>query len=296
MVPGCGIWSCNALIFIKHCDGKSNPIGAMDASPRTVVQYDNQQAGGKPMTRQSLRHQGEATSRKILGSSNQAPGLANLLTEPVFGGVWNRPGLALADRLLCTIAALATGPRMRSLRQYIDAGLDHGLDGAAIREILVQAALYAGFSSAEETLPLLAEILGDRDIPFPPDPPEDVALEELTTRGADLMNTLHGARARLGYAAPDNPVTGALYPTAIQYGYGEIWFRPGLERRQRALVAVAGFTGLRLPEQVGKFGQSALNAGLTKTEVIEAVIQTAPYTGFPPALNALGALSAAFGA
>lgn len=248
------------------------------------------------MTRQSLRHQGEATSRKILGSSNQAPGLANLLTEPVFGGVWNRPGLALADRLLCTIAALATGPRMRSLRQYIDAGLDHGLDGAAIREILVQAALYAGFSSAEETLPLLAEILGDRDIPFPPDPPEDVALEELTTRGADLMNTLHGARARLGYAAPDNPVTGALYPTAIQYGYGEIWFRPGLERRQRALVAVAGFTGLRLPEQVGKFGQSALNAGLTKTEVIEAVIQTAPYTGFPPALNALGALSAAFGA
>ena len=59
-------------------------------------------------------------------------------------------------------------------------------------------------------------------------------------------------------------------------------------------VAVAGFTALRLPEQVGKFGQSALNVGLSKTEVIEAIIQTAPYTGFPPALNALGALSAAF--
>jgi len=122
-----------------------------------------------------------------------------------------------------------------------------------------------------------------------------VSSEELTRRGAELMNTLHGARARLGYAAPDNQTTGALYPTAIQYGYGEIWFRPGLERRQRALVAVAGFTALRLPEQVGKFGQSALNVGLSKAEVIEAIIQTAPYTGFPPALNALGALSAAFG-
>ena len=99
---------------------------------------------------------------------------------------------------------------------------------------------------------LLAEILGDRDIAFPDDPPEDVSLEELTRRGTDLMHTLHGDRARLGYAAPDNPVTGALYPTAIQYGYGEIWFRPGLERRQRALVAVAGFTALRLPEQVGQ--------------------------------------------
>ncbi len=246
------------------------------------------------MTRDTLRQLGETTLRELFGSAEQAPGLANLLTEPVFGGVWNRPGLGLSDRLLCTIAALATGPRMRSLRRYIDAGLDHGLDGAAVREILVQAALYAGFSSAEETLPLLAEILGDRDVPFPEDPAEAVTLEELTSRGAALMETLHGARARLGYAAPDNPVTGALYPTAIQYGYGEIWFRPGLEHRQRALVAVAGFTALRLPEQVGKFGQSALNVGLTKTEVIEAIIQTAPYTGFPPALNALGALSTAF--
>jgi 4-carboxymuconolactone decarboxylase len=247
------------------------------------------------MTRQTLRQNGEVTLRKLFDSIGQPPGLGNLLTEPVFGGVWNRPGLALSDRLLCTIAALATGPRMRSLRGYMNAGLDHGLDGAAIREILVQAALYAGFSSAEETLPLLAEILGDRDIPFPDDPPEDASLEELTRRGTELMQDLHGARARLGYAAPDNQVTGALYPTAIQYGYGEIWFRAGLERRQRALVAVAGFTALRLPEQVGKFGQSALNVGLTKTEVIEAIIQTAPYTGFPPALNALGALSSTFG-
>ena len=247
------------------------------------------------MTRQTLRQSGEATLTRLFGTADQAQGFANLMTEPVFGGVWNRPGLAFGDRLLCTIAALATGPRMRSLRRYIGAGLDHGLDAAAVREILVQASLYAGFSAAEETLAALAEILGDLGIDFPADPPEDVSLEELTTRGADLMHTLHGARAGQGYAAPDNPVTGALYPTAIQYGYGEIWFRPGLERRQRALVAVAGFTALRLPEQVGKFGQSALNVGLTKTEVIEAIIQTAPYTGFPPALNALGALSAAFG-
>jgi 4-carboxymuconolactone decarboxylase len=247
------------------------------------------------MTRHTLRKTGEATARSLLGPVGQSLGLGNLLIEPVFGGVWNRPGLARADRLLCTIAAPATGPRMRSLRNYIGAGLDHGLDAVAIREILVQAALYAGFSSAEETLPLLAEILRERAIPFPADPPEDASLEELTRRGAELMEALHGARARLGYAAPDNPVTGALYPMAIQYGYGEIWFRPGLERRQRALVAVAGFTALRMPEQTGKFGQSALNVGLSKIEVIEAVIQTAPYTGFPPALNALGALSVAFG-
>ncbi len=246
------------------------------------------------MTRQELRAQGSATLQTLFGSAEQTSGLANLLTEPVFGGVWNRPGLARADRMLCTIAALATGPRLRALRRHLAAGLDLGLSAEAIREILVQASLYAGFSAAEDTLALAAEIFAERGIPFPADPPEDVSLEELTRRGTELMGALHGDRARQGYASADNPITGALYPTAIQYGYGEIWFRPGLERRQRALVAVAGFTALRLPEQVAKFGQSALNMGLSKTEVVEAIIQTAPYTGFPPALNALGAISAVF--
>jgi 4-carboxymuconolactone decarboxylase len=246
------------------------------------------------MTRQELRSQGEATLNALFGSDEQARGLANLLTEPVYGGVWNRPGLGRADRMLCAIAALATVPRLTALRRHLAAGLDLGLAPEAIREILVQAGLYAGFSAAEETLALAADVFAERGLPFPPDPPEDASLDELVRRGAELMGALHGERARLGYAAPGDPITGALYPTAIQYGYGEILFRPGLERRQRALVAVAAFTALRLPEQVAKFGQSALNVGLSREEVVEAIVQTAPATGFPPALNALGALSAAF--
>src|SRR4029078_991987 len=102
------------------------------------------------------------------------------------------------------------------------------------------------------------------------------------------MQQRHGARATQGYATPGNTVTGALYPLAIQYGYGEIWFRPGLDLRQRALVAVAAFTALELG-QVQQFRESPLNMGLSRTEGIEAVIQTAPFSGFAPALNALGA-------
>jgi len=90
------------------------------------------------MTRQDLRQQGIDTLQRLFGSSAQAPGLANLLTEPVFGGVWNRPGLALPDRMLCVIAALSTIPRLRPLRRHIVAGLELGLTPEAIREILVQ--------------------------------------------------------------------------------------------------------------------------------------------------------------
>ena len=246
------------------------------------------------MTRQALRHQGEAMLRTLFGSTAQPAGLAHLLTEAAYGGVWSRPGLSIPDRLICAMAALGVGPRLKALRRHLGAALDHGISAEAIREVLVQASLYSGFSAAEETLELAGQVFAERGIQFPADPPETASLEELDTRGAALMASLHGNRATQGYASPGNPVTGQLYPTAIRYGYGEIWSRPGLEHRQRALVAIAAFTALRLPEQVAKFGQSALNIGLTKTEVLEAIIQTAPLTGFPPALNALGAIGPAF--
>ena len=46
--------------------------------------------------------------------------------------------------------------------------------------------------------------------------------------------------------------------------------------------------------QVAKFGQAGLNAGLSREQVKEAIMQTAPYTGFPRALNALVALGEAW--
>src|SRR4029077_8507041 len=138
-------------------------------------------------------------------------------------------------------------------------------------------------------------VFAERQLAMPEEPAREDSLEALSERGRKLMEQLHGDRATQGYAAPGNDVTGALYPLAIQYGYGEIWFRPGLDLRRRALVAVATFTALKLDGQVKKFGQSALNMGLSRTEVIEAIVQTAPLTGFAPALNALGGLSDALG-
>jgi 4-carboxymuconolactone decarboxylase len=48
---------------------------------------------------------------------------------------------------------------------------------------------------------------------------------------------------------------------------------------------------LSLEGQLRKFSQSALNVGLARDEIVEAVIQTGPYGGFPRALNGLAILS-----
>jgi 4-carboxymuconolactone decarboxylase len=180
--------------------------------------------------------------------------------------------------------------RLPQLGRYVGAALDIGLEARAIQEVLIQIGIYAGFPASEEALEVAGAVFAGRGVCVPAEGPGAASLEDLAARGRELLEALHGERGSQGYASPDNPVTGALYPAAVQYGYGEIWFRPGLDRRRRALCAVAAFTALRLEGQVKKFGQSALNAGVGRAEVIEAVIQTAPFSGFAPALNALALL------
>jgi 4-carboxymuconolactone decarboxylase len=249
-------------------------------------------------TRRKLRQQGEAMRVRLFGkeasssaSGDAVPGFRDLMSETEFGTVWSRPGLALADRMVCTLAALASVQRLPALRRYAGAALNIGLDARAIQEVLIQIGIYAGFAASAEALDSAATVFNERGITVPAQSPRDDSLEMLSTRGNELLKALHRDGGAQGYAAPGNTVTGALYPIAIQYGYGEIWFRPGLDQRRRVLCSVASFTALRLEGQARKFGQAALNLGLTRTEVIEAVIQTAPFSGFAPALNALAVLS-----
>ncbi len=245
-------------------------------------------------TRQELRRQGEAMRDQLFRDETDdsiVQGLEDLFSEAVYGAVWRRPGLGLPDRMLCALAALGALARLPQLRAHVMAALDLGLAPEAITETFIQCGIYAGFPTSENAIGVAAGVFAERGIELPEEAARNDPLDELTERGRALLEILHGSRGYEGYAAPDNKVTGALYPVAIQYGYGEIWDRPGLDRRQRALVAVAAFTALRLDGQVRKFGQSALNVGLSREEVVEAVIQTAPYGGFAPALNALAALS-----
>jgi len=250
-------------------------------------------------TRKTLRASGEAMRTKLFGAdaatatanSDTVPNFRDLMSETEFGIVWSRPGLALEDRMVCTLAALASLQRQTALRRYVGAALNIGLDALAIQEVLVQIGIYAGFTASEEALDTATSVFAQRGVTVKTVAPRNESLETLMSRGNDLLQALHRDGGNKGYASPDNKVTGALYPVAIQYGYGEIWFRPGLGQRQRVLCSVASFTALRLEGQAKKFGQAALNLGLTKTEVLEAVIQTAPFSGFAPALNALGALS-----
>jgi 4-carboxymuconolactone decarboxylase len=250
-------------------------------------------------SRQALRQRGLDMRKTLFGAdaatatanTDTVPNFRDLMSETEFGLVWCRPGLALEDRMLCTLAALASLQRHTALRRYVGAALHIGLNPLAIQEVVIQIGIYAGFTASEEALDTATQVFTQRGLTVEQPAPRDEPLDDLMERGNQLLQALHRDGGNKGYASPDNTVTGALYPVAIQYGYGEIWFRPGLTQRQRVLCSVASFTALRLEAQTKKFGQAAVNLGVAKSEVLEAVIQTAPFSGFAPALNALAALS-----
>jgi len=192
--------------------------------------------------------------------------------------------------MICTLAALCAVQQLSQLRRYVDAGLNIGLPPEAPFMIFAQIGIYASFAATEAATEVADAVYRGRGIALPT-PAAELPLDALDQRGRELMAKLHGDRGTQGYAAPENPFTSRLYPMTIAYGYGEIWHRPGLELRQRAMVSLAGFTALQLQDQLRKFAQSARNIGLTLDEVCETIIQTSPYSGYAPALNALRWLS-----
>ena len=245
------------------------------------------------MPREDLRKRGKALAASLgqTGPRHTVPGFDDFKAEVVFAGIWDRPNLAKPDRAVCTLAALSVLQRLDALAAYTATGLDLGLTPRNILEIFVQVGLYAGFVTTDASAAVAHDVFAARGLTVPPDQPRTESLEELDALGRAVMRKLHGDRAEQGYAAPGNSITAELYPSAIRYGYGELWSRPGLDHRQRMLCAIAAFTAMGLESQLEKFSRSALNVGLSRAEIVEAVIQTGPYGGFPRALNGLSILT-----
>jgi 4-carboxymuconolactone decarboxylase len=73
----------------------------------------------------------------------------------------------------------------------------------------------------------------------------------------------------------------------IEFGFGDVYSRPGLDLRTRELATVAGLAALgHAQPQLRVHVNGALNVGCTPAEIVEVIIQMALYAGFPAALNA----------
>ncbi len=84
----------------------------------------------------------------------------------------------------------------------------------------------------------------------------------------------------LGDVAPD------LGRYIVEFAYGDVLSRPGLDPGSRELVSIGILAALgNAASQLETHIHSALNVGCTREEIVETLIQTAVYAGFPAALN-----------
>ena len=69
--------------------------------------------------------------------------------------------------------------------------------------------------------------------------------------------------------------------------WGEVWTRPGLDRRMRSAITLAVLMTLRAEEEIAMHVRAALRNGLTPAEISEILLQVAVYAGVPAANRAL---------
>ena len=71
-----------------------------------------------------------------------------------------------------------------------------------------------------------------------------------------------------------------------KYAWGEIWTRPGLERKTRSCITLAMMIALHREDEFKLHIKAALNNGLSKDEIKEVILQSAIYAGVPAANSA----------
>jgi len=104
-----------------------------------------------------------------------------------------------------------------------------------------------------------------------------------------------GMRVRrevLGHEHVDRAVEGTTEFTAdfqdliTRYAWGEIWARPGLDRKTRSAITLTALTALNHHEELAMHVRAALRNGLTADEIKEVLLQSAIYCGVPAANRA----------
>jgi len=95
----------------------------------------------------------------------------------------------------------------------------------------------------------------------------------------DVLGDDHVDRAQ----ASSTPLTRDFQDLITRYAWGEIWSRPGLDRRIRSCITVAMTVALNRPEELALHLRGALRNGVTVDELREILLQTAVYCGIPAA-------------
>lgn len=235
----------------------------------------------------SLLDPAERTAR---GIANQAAILAAPAPETgtlyeaslrdfIFAEVWARPGLDRRSRYIIALSGAACAQDLAAAQGYARGALKNGeLTLAELREGALHCAVYAGWMSGgifDRAVTAAAQDLGLAAADFPPirAEPWDPAV-----RHADGTA---GFLEVMKFGGPP-PQTAYFEGGIINFVFGEMWMRPGLDQRARRWITVVGVANSSSSIPIRSHVWSAMASGnATKDEMLECVLQYAIHAGWP---------------
>lgn len=225
-----------------------------------------------------------------------APDLARYAVEFAYGDLYTRPGLTLAQRQLATVAALAAlGNAAPQLRFHIAGALNVGCTRREVVEVLMHAMVYAGAPAALNGVAAAREVFAEHGGAEPVTEEAGPGSERFA-RGLRALEEVDGHAGQqvldsLADIAPD------LGRYVIEFVFGDVYCRTGIDLKTRELASVAMCTALgTAAPQLRVHVHGFLNVGGTRDEVVEVITHLSAYAGFPAALNGIAAAREVFAA
>ncbi|MEY4416603.1 MAG: hypothetical protein RIQ53_3896 [Pseudomonadota bacterium] len=137
--------------------GPERTVPESGAGPRAI-------GPGERMRRQVM---GDVFVDRALGSADAfSQPLQDWVNQHAWGSSWQRDGLALKQRSLCTVAMLAALGRSQELKGHLRGALNNGATLAELREVLLHVAPYAGAPAAIEAFRAAREFMADNGLVF----------------------------------------------------------------------------------------------------------------------------------
>ena len=226
--------------------------------------------------------------------------LGSFAIDHVLGTLWSRPQLSRRDRSLIVVTFLATLGAVDEFLTHVQGALNHGVTRDEIEEIVNQVAGYAGFPLAMQAARLVDQVWIRLDnVERLPAKKGAQAKDDDVRRGlaTQVMSTLFAGRTSSDPATARQAIVDALGGVgelAFDFGFGELWSRDALSRRDRSMVTVAILAILARVDELAVHVPGALNHGCSREEVEEIMVQLTVYGGFPRAVEGMRATRAAF--
>jgi 4-carboxymuconolactone decarboxylase len=118
---------------------------------------------------------------------------------------------------------------------------------------------------------------------------------ELFEKGLEMRRQVLGEEHVARSVANVDDLTAPLQKLVTEWCWGDLWQRPALSRQERSMLNLAMLIGLNRQHELRVHVRGALRNGVSEEKIVEIVLQTAVYCGFPAALDGMRTVADAIG-